>query len=154
MSAARPGASTLMATTRSRRVSRPRYTSPMPPAPTASTNSYGPRRVPVARVGMWFRLFLDVPLEHAPAHDAAVDVALSIDANAFGAGVIRGGRLLILDERRHAAIARAADADALLDAGQLTGSCIDGARFRVRYIDRVVGRNRNSARPSELPPLV
>src|SRR5207253_2109632 len=38
----------LSATTRSRRVSVPRYTSPMPPAPIGATTSYGPRRVPAA----------------------------------------------------------------------------------------------------------
>src|SRR3974390_2409446 len=42
--------STLMATVRSRRVSRARYTSPMPPAPSADTTSYGPKRVPATRV--------------------------------------------------------------------------------------------------------
>jgi hypothetical protein len=36
-SAARLGASTLMATVRSNRVSRARYTSPMPPAPTGDS---------------------------------------------------------------------------------------------------------------------
>src|SRR6185295_3190159 len=36
---------TLMATVRSRRVSRARYTSPMPPWPIAAVISYGPSRV-------------------------------------------------------------------------------------------------------------
>src|SRR5258706_7308599 len=36
----------LIATVRSRRVSRARYTSPMPPAPTGATTSYGPSLVP------------------------------------------------------------------------------------------------------------
>src|SRR5437773_10871808 len=36
----------LMATARSSRVSRARYTSPIPPAPMGATISYGPRRVP------------------------------------------------------------------------------------------------------------
>ena len=35
-----------MATWRSRRVSRARYTSPMPPAPSAESIWYGPMRVP------------------------------------------------------------------------------------------------------------
>src|SRR3954470_23685739 len=37
---------TLMATVRSRRVSRAFQTSPIPPAPRGETISYGPRRVP------------------------------------------------------------------------------------------------------------
>src|SRR4029077_11909367 len=41
-----PSGRTLMATTRSRRVSCARYTSPMPPAPIGLTISYGPRREP------------------------------------------------------------------------------------------------------------
>jgi hypothetical protein len=39
----------LIATVRSRRVSRARYTSPMPPAPSGETISYGPSLVPEAR---------------------------------------------------------------------------------------------------------
>src|SRR5437773_7876144 len=39
----------LMATARSSRVSRARYTSPIPPAPMGATISYGPRRLPEAR---------------------------------------------------------------------------------------------------------
>src|ERR1700683_5787409 len=38
-----------MAPVRSRRVSRARYTSPMPPAPMAETTSYGPSFVPEAK---------------------------------------------------------------------------------------------------------
>src|SRR5215831_13962924 len=41
---------TLIATVRSRRVSHPRYTSPIPPAPTGETTSYGPSFVPGMRV--------------------------------------------------------------------------------------------------------
>jgi hypothetical protein len=41
---------TLMATSRSRRVSRARYTSPMPPAPSGALISYGPRRTPGLRL--------------------------------------------------------------------------------------------------------
>src|SRR3954454_2583744 len=37
---------TLIATVRSSRVSRARYTSPMPPAPSGATISYGPSFVP------------------------------------------------------------------------------------------------------------
>src|SRR5262245_8731465 len=40
----------LMATKRLRRVSRAFHTSPMPPAPRAERISYGPSRVPGARV--------------------------------------------------------------------------------------------------------
>src|SRR5215475_8943789 len=39
--------STLIATVRSKRVSRARYTSPMPPAPSGAMISYGPSRVPI-----------------------------------------------------------------------------------------------------------
>src|SRR5215470_7687223 len=41
---------TLTATSRPSRVSRARYTSPIPPAPRGDTISYGPRRVPASRV--------------------------------------------------------------------------------------------------------
>src|SRR2546427_10339185 len=44
-----PG-STLIATSRPSRVSRARYTSPIPPAPSGARISYGPRWVPAARV--------------------------------------------------------------------------------------------------------
>jgi tannase/feruloyl esterase len=40
---------TLIAALRSSLVSRALYTSPIPPAPSGATTSYGPRRVPVAR---------------------------------------------------------------------------------------------------------
>src|ERR1700730_11150008 len=40
----------LIATVRSRRVSRARYTSPIPPAPSGATIWYGPSLVPWARV--------------------------------------------------------------------------------------------------------
>src|ERR1700693_3888692 len=40
---------TLIATVRSSRVSRARYTSPIPPAPIAETISYGPSREPAFR---------------------------------------------------------------------------------------------------------
>src|SRR6516225_7041582 len=42
--------STLIATERSSRVSFARYTSPIPPAPRGPWISYGPKRVPAARV--------------------------------------------------------------------------------------------------------
>src|SRR3984893_8158163 len=40
----------LIATVRSRRVSRARYTSPMPPAPADAMTSYGPSLVPGVRL--------------------------------------------------------------------------------------------------------
>src|SRR5258705_500953 len=48
-SAANASGRILMATSRSSRVSRARYTSPMPPAPSAESISYGPMRVPGVR---------------------------------------------------------------------------------------------------------
>ena len=48
-SAANASGRTLIATSRSSRVSRARYTSPMPPAPRAETISYGPKRAPGMR---------------------------------------------------------------------------------------------------------
>jgi hypothetical protein len=42
----RSGDSTLIATSRPSRVSRARYTSPMPPAPSSATIEYGPSCVP------------------------------------------------------------------------------------------------------------
>ena len=41
-----PAADTLMATVRSRRVSRTFHTSPMAPTPSGASISYGPKRVP------------------------------------------------------------------------------------------------------------
>src|SRR5271154_95568 len=49
-SRAKPAGSTLMATSRFNRVSRARYTSPMPPAPSGDWISYGPSLVPTVRV--------------------------------------------------------------------------------------------------------
>jgi serine/threonine protein kinase len=48
--AARRGDKILMATKRSRRLSRARYTSPMPPVPSTPTTSKGPSLVPGATV--------------------------------------------------------------------------------------------------------
>src|SRR5438477_865320 len=48
-SVATSGGSTLTATCRLNRVSRARYTSPMPPAPSVPTTSYGPSRAPATR---------------------------------------------------------------------------------------------------------
>src|ERR1700689_5421812 len=48
-SRAKAAGKTLIATSRLSRASRARYTSPMPPAPTADTISYGPSFVPGVR---------------------------------------------------------------------------------------------------------
>ena len=44
------------------------------------------------------QLLLDVLLEHLPPDDGAVDVALRIDADAFGAAVLDGRRFDVFDE--------------------------------------------------------
>src|SRR5580765_2045550 len=49
VSAEKDDDSTLIATSRPRRESRARYTSPIPPAPSVERISYGPRRTPAAR---------------------------------------------------------------------------------------------------------
>src|SRR5881396_609285 len=54
----------LMATLRSSRVSRARYTSPIPPAPMGATISYGPSRLPEARftgAGQEYNVSASVP---------------------------------------------------------------------------------------------
>src|SRR3954466_15323355 len=48
MSTPARGRRTLIATSRSSRVSRALYTSPVPPAPRGAVIRYGPRRVPIA----------------------------------------------------------------------------------------------------------
>src|SRR5439155_4229162 len=54
LSRARCGARILMASSRSSCGSRARYTSPMPPSPSALIISYGPRRAPfVSGMGSW-----------------------------------------------------------------------------------------------------
>src|SRR5215471_882759 len=53
--------STLTATVRPRRVSVARQPSPIPPAPTGEAISYGPSRVPVARVTWLPRLYRKAP---------------------------------------------------------------------------------------------
>src|SRR5688572_27925644 len=95
-----------------------------------------------------------MPLEHPAANDAAVEVSLRVDAHAFGAGVIGGGLFLILDECGLAALVCAADANVLLESRQLACASVGTPRLGVGDIDRVVGRNRNAARQSELPPFV
>src|SRR4029077_13203652 len=66
-SSERCGGSTLMATVRSRRVSRARYTSPIPPAPMGARTSYGPRRVPAVSAIGW----LEYIRATAPAREDA-----------------------------------------------------------------------------------
>src|SRR3954452_2942638 len=81
-----PSGRTLMATTRSRRVSMARYTSPMPPEPSGAMISYGPRRAPADR-GMKDddlsdRLLADKGETRVPAryHGAMIrDVRISIN---------------------------------------------------------------------------
>ena len=60
-----------------------------------------------------------MPLEHLSPDDGAVDVPLRIDADAFRPGVLVASRLHVLDERRDAAVASAADANSLFDARDL-----------------------------------
>ena len=57
-----------------------------------------------------------MPFEHLAADDGAVDVALGIDAQTFGARVVGHRGLHVLDERAHRAVLGAADANPLLDA--------------------------------------
>jgi hypothetical protein len=94
-----------------------------------------------------------VPFQHLPAHHGAVDVALRVAAEAFGAGVVGGRRFHVLDEGRDPAVFGAADADALLDPRQLVRAGI-GTRLRVGDVDRVVLGDEDAARAAELPPLV
>src|SRR5262249_51940863 len=75
------------------------------------------------------------------------------DADAFGAGMIRRGRLAVLDERGDRAVLRAADADALPDALELVRARVR-TRFRIGDVDRIVRGNRDAARSAELAPLV
>ena len=78
-----------------------------------------------------------MPFEHLAANDGAIDVALRIDADTFSAGVVAGRRLHVLDERPHGSVLRAADANALLDAGKFVGTGVRPG-FGVGDVDRVV----------------
>src|SRR6185436_13993197 len=62
MSAEKDDGSTLIATSRPRRASRARYTSPIPPAPSVERISYGPRRTPAAR-GNGEKISISHPVE-------------------------------------------------------------------------------------------
>src|SRR5262245_36983431 len=95
----------------------------------------------------------DVSLEHLTSDDPAVDVPLRVDADALRSRMLRRGRFQVLDERGDRPVLRAADADAFLDPGQLVRAGV-GAGFRVGDVDRVVARDRDAARPPELPPFV
>src|SRR5262249_13787567 len=66
----------------------------------------------------------DVTLQHLTSHDGAVDVALRVNTEALGTGVIGARRLHVFDERGHRAIFRAANPDALLDPRQFMGAGI------------------------------
>ena len=67
------GGSTLMATSRPSRASRARYTSPIPPAPSGATISYGPRRVPADR-GMGDADSRRITLRHHKALASGVNI--------------------------------------------------------------------------------
>src|SRR5262249_36391135 len=51
-------------------------------------------------------------------------------------------------------VPRAANPDALLDAGQLVRAGVAALRLRVGHVHRVVGGDEDAARPPELPPLI
>jgi hypothetical protein len=89
-----------------------------------------------------------VLLQHLTANNGSISVAIGIDADAFCAAVVIGGRLQILDERRHCAGLRAADPDAFLRA-----VLIGPPRFRIGNVDGVVPRDVDAARTAELFPL-
>src|SRR4051812_2079151 len=90
--------------------------------------------------------------EHLSANDGAIDVSRGIDADTLGARMLRPGGLLVFDERGDVAGPRAADPNALANAGQFVRAAV-GSGFRVGDVDRVVGGDGDAARPSELPPF-
>src|SRR4051812_24207383 len=90
--------------------------------------------------------------EHLSANDGAVDVSRGIDADTLRTRMLGPGGLLVLDERDDLAGPRAADPNALVNAGQFVRAAV-GSGFRVGDVDRVVGRDGDATRPSELPPL-
>src|SRR5215467_13995299 len=110
-------------------------------------------------------LFRYVPLEHLTPHHRAVHIALRVHPKALGDGVIWCGRLHVLDEGKHLAVAGAADADALADAHQLVGAGI-GAGFGIGHSSlihfsnsplccgRVALINANSAAANSSPWLL
>src|SRR3981081_2654171 len=63
-SAASASLSTLIATVRSSRVSRARYTSPIPPAPSGAAISYGPSLLPAASVMSRLSLHFGGPVQN------------------------------------------------------------------------------------------
>ena len=62
------------------------------------------------------QLFFRMTFEHLAANHSAVDIPLCVDTHAFGAGVLRRGRLGVLDKCADRAVFNAADANAFLDA--------------------------------------
>src|SRR5262245_36494091 len=76
---------TLIATSRSRRLSRPRYTSPIPPAPRADTISYGPSRVPGASA-------IEAQDSRVVGRPVAVSPVAGISATARGARLVEARR--------------------------------------------------------------
>src|SRR6185436_3222240 len=98
-------------------------------------------------------LFFHVAFEHLTPDDRAVYVAPCVHTDTLSARVIGHGRFRVFDERRHLPVPGAADANPLLDAGELMCARI-GPGFRVRDIDGVVPGDEDAARPAELPPFV
>ena len=78
--------------------------------------------------------------EHLAAHDGAVDVALRVHADAFGAGMIGHGRFHVLDERASPCPSFALPMRMpFLMPGQLVRAGV-GARLGVGHVDGVVAR--------------
>jgi len=81
-----------MATSRPSRVSRARYTSPMPPAPAGERISYGPSLLPVAKGIDFERLYpgcrrrIDSPATGIESRPVAVHCFCSVSAGFFAAG--------------------------------------------------------------------
>src|SRR3981189_1068746 len=89
--------------------------------------------------------------EHLTAHDRSIDVALRVDAEAFGTRMIGRGRFHILDEGGDFPIPGAADADAFLDAHELMRAAV-GSRFGIGDVNGVVLGDEDAARAAELTP--
>src|SRR4051812_27801353 len=85
--------------------------------------------------------YLNVLLEHFPAHHTAVNIAITVHAHRLRPAVFRGGRLHVFDESLHRAVFRTADANAFLHA-----RLIGPERFGVGNIHRVVLRDKDAAR--------
>src|SRR5712692_9944176 len=90
----------LIATLRSSRVSLPRHTSPIPPAPRRATTSYGPRRLPVS-TGMGSRTARQRQHRHVIARRGVADMTIHLhfDGCEHGRGVLAMQRLQDLRHR-------------------------------------------------------